>query len=163
MSKFVSTIDNLSWLQQVCVSGFIFPTDKSLIYGHPYKFLCVSFVLASSRDAPPHQSQFSPSLLPKLSYLYSPPTHSPTRFPLTINFQYIFYFFSLVRFKHLSLGLPCYSASFGLWIVAWAFSTLWLLCAYEKKKTYHGYLLGLWLHQSGYFLFPFIYQQNPWI
>ena len=161
MGKFVSTNDNLSWLLQVSVSGFIFPIDKSLICGHPYKLLGVSFVLVSSRDAPPHQSQFSlllssPNLSTYASLSHPLPHSSPS--PLTSNIYFIFS--SSVRFKHLLLGLPCYSASFSLWIVA--FSTLWLLCTYEKK-THHVCLLGLGLNQSGHFLFPFICQQNPWI
>jgi hypothetical protein len=45
VGKFVSNNDNLSWLLQVSVSGFTFPIDESLICGHPYKFLGVSFVL----------------------------------------------------------------------------------------------------------------------
>jgi hypothetical protein len=134
VGKFVSTNDNLSWLLQVSVSGFIFPIDKSLICGHPYKLLGVSFVLVSSRDAPPHQSQFSlllssPNLSTYASLPHSLPHSSPS--PLTSNIYFIFS--SSVRFKHLPLGLPCYSASFSLWIVA--FSTLWLLCTYEKKNT----------------------------
>lgn len=71
---------------------------------------------------------------PPQTWLRMLPSHTLSHtVPLAINFQYLFYFSSSMRFKHLPLGLPCYSASFGLWIVAWTFSTLWLLCTYEKN------------------------------
>lgn len=108
MGKFVSTNDNLSWLLQVSVSGFIFPIDKSLICGHPYKLLGVSFVLVSSRDAPPHQSQFSLLLSsPNLSTYASLPHSLPHSFPspLTSNIYFIFLLLSEIQTSSLRSSL----------------------------------------------------------
>jgi hypothetical protein len=108
VGKFVSTNDNLSWLLQVSVSGFIFPIDKSLICGHPYKLLVVSFVLVSSRDAPPHQSQFSLLLSsPNLSTYASLPHSLPHSFPspLTSNIYFIFLLLSEIQTSSLRSSL----------------------------------------------------------
>lgn len=95
VGKLVPTIGSLPWLQQVAGSGFIFPIDNSLICGYPYKFLGVSFVLvsSSSRDAPPHQSQFSLPLSSPHLITYVPLPHflpHSSLSPFTPNIDFIF-------------------------------------------------------------------------
>lgn len=54
-------------------------------------------------------------------HLLSQPVPSLHQLLITILFPF------WVRFKHSTLGPPCYFASLGLWTVAWLYYTLWLM------------------------------------